>query len=171
MRNPYQPPSRSPRSSGDVWIIDGAAGWQQFWDQLQDDWETIDLTPAMEAEVGFIEELHNQYFYNAVSPDGDPWAPLAPSTIAAKGHGTILVDSGRLVRSLTSDGPDSIRMVESAKGDWVIVFGTAVEYSIFHDEPAGGRPARPHVGMGEMGLDEFEEHVIDAAIVEWTNAA
>lgn len=167
----YTAPRPSESSSRDVYVIASEKDWVQFWANLQEDWEQIDLTASMQNELGYIEELHENYFYSATDPNGSPWAPLAPSTVAAKGHGTILVDTGRLQRSLNGPGPDAIRRVESARGDWVIVFGTAVEYSIFHDDPAGGRPARSHVGLGEFGLDEFTEHVADASIVEWSNAA
>ena len=34
------------------------------------------------------------------------WAPLSPSTIAAKGHDTILVDTGDLMASLTEEGAE-----------------------------------------------------------------
>ena len=72
--------------------------------------------------------------------DGDPWAPLSPSTLAArarKGTGSkfyaaILRDTGVLFNSLYAE-------VSSDE----IVIGTNTEYARYHHEGTSRMPARP----------------------------
>lgn len=165
---PKPPPP--PSATRDVYIIQGEASWIRFWQIIEEDFNTIDLAPTLTSELGYLEELHNDYFFEARGPGGDAWPALQQSTIDAKGHATIMVDSGRLINSLTQAGPDSIRQVHSDRGHFELVFGTAVEYSIFHDEPTGNRPARQHVGWDDPAIDETTERVLDGAVVELSNA-
>jgi phage virion morphogenesis protein len=85
-------------------------------------------------------------FEREQAPDGTPWRPLAPATLAARGRGgtpQILRDSGRLYASLTY----------RATNDEAAV-GTNVVYGAIHQ--LGGRagrggkaaiPARPFLGL------------------------
>lgn len=165
------PQPARPRRSSDraATIIQSEADWNRFWGQIEADAESIDLEPTLTAELGVLEKLHEDYFFDAADPGGNSWPPLAPSTVAAKGHSTILIDSGRLLASLTQPGPDAVRQVHGGQGSFELVFGTAVPYSVFHDEASGNRPARRHVGWSDEALDEITYHVLDGAIEEMSD--
>ncbi len=64
-------------------------------------------------------ELHRQ-FEDGVDPYGRPWAKLADSTVARKGHDTILVDDGALAtetRALPMGGA-GIELVSNEVGGY-----------------------------------------------------
>lgn len=150
-------------------VINGENDWRRFWNQIETDFETLDMKPVLEDELGVLERLHEDYFFDAKSPGGESWPALAPSTVAAKGHARILIDTGRLLQSLTQRGPDAVRNVTGGNGSFDLVFGTAVPYSVFHDEATGNRPARQHVGWNDQTLDEVTFHVLDGALETMSN--
>lgn len=164
-----QPPRPQRSSNPGTVYIDGEAGWNQFWASLGDEWQQLNMVPVLQDELEPIERLHEDYFFDARGPGGEMWAPLAPSTIAAKGSSVIMIDSGRLLASLTQSGPDAIRLVQGGNGSFELVFGTDVTYSVFHDEPTANRPARQHVGWNDESLDEVTFHVLDGAIEAMSN--
>ena len=89
------------------------------------------------------------------------WPALKPSTIARKGNDRILVETGALRASLVSvGGPGNI----SATAPRGMLFGTEVEYAIFHQEGTRKMPARPPVGMSEETLDRAVERIADSAV-------
>lgn len=157
------PPPRSNGPSATV-VITSEAEWRAFWAGIENDFASMDLGPTLNQELGFLEMVHNDYFFDAVDPGGTAWAPLAPSTIAAKGHSNILVDTNRLLNSLTGPGPDAIRRVEGQRGNYQLVFGTNVEYAVFHDTGTATMPARPAVGFSDETLDKMTDHVLDGAV-------
>jgi phage gpG-like protein len=61
------------------------------------------------------------------------WAPLADSTIRAKGHDTIEMDSGRLFRSFKEGGVDHVEEISRDRMLW----GSAVPYGIFQQTGTG----------------------------------
>ncbi len=164
LHKPRSTPDNGPQRPATV--ITNLAEREAFWADIASSFANMDLGPTLQRELGFLELVHNDYFYDAQDPGGNAWQPLAPSTIAAKGHDTILVDSGRLINSLTQQGPDAIRRVEGGRGNYELVFGTSVEYAIFHDTGTARMPARPAVGWSDETLDEIEGHVADGAIEE-----
>lgn len=77
-----------------------------------------------------------QYFNRAIQgnfrrqagPEGQPWKPLTPEYAARKRGPQILVETGRLLRSLTvPNDPDGIYDV----GRREVVFGSNVPYSYY----------------------------------------
>lgn len=91
-------------------------------------------------------------------PGGSPWAPLKPSTVARKGHSRILYETGSLMASLTQiDGPGNINAV-SDRGS---IFGTDVEYAIYHQNGTPKMPARPPVGTNDEDVDKLCELIAD----------
>ena len=134
-----------------------------------------DFTPALRDEIPHLHEIHRNHFDSQANPIGQAWAPLAQSTIDGKGrrsghqaaHSTILVDTGRLAESLimgdTTDS-DRVRDVQRNPGADFLVFGTSVEYSIFHDIGTTRMPARVHVGMNDTDADKMTERLADAAV-------
>lgn len=111
-----------------------------------------------------FEKLHALYFDSEADPVGASWPPLAPSTVARKGHNTILLDTGRLKGSLTGGHGDAVRDVIDEGGRAGLTFGTRVPYSIYHDKAAQNRPARRHVGMSAEVLNAIAEGAVDVAL-------
>jgi phage virion morphogenesis protein len=67
-----------------------------------------DLRPVMEAVGQVIQSGTQQRFIDQEDPEGNPWAPLKPSTIALRRRGPmatgsiqILRDTGRLMNSIS----------------------------------------------------------------------
>lgn len=137
------------------------------WDELEHafeehlaNWEQVDYTnPFRKAEKDF-EEYHENWFRTQTSPEGVPWPALSPVTEARKGSSQILVDTGRLQRSLTQSGPDAIREVVGEAFTPGFSFGTAVEYAMYHQLGAG-LPERAHVGVNDQQIDSLCDDVAD----------
>lgn len=84
-------------------------------------------------------------------PSGRAWPPLAASTIAAKGNGNILVDSGRLLGSIFH-----------ASGSHEAVVGTNVEYAGYLQGGTRKMPARAFIGISDENWQQ-----IDRAVSAW----
>lgn len=80
-----------------------------------------DLTPLMEAIGSVLENNTRDRFDTKLSPNGEYWANLMPSTIAQKGNDKILDDSNDLKKSIAWH----------ANKDSVSV-GTPEPYGVFH---------------------------------------
>lgn len=119
-----------------------------------------DYEQTLQPFLATLEQTHSAQFRSQQDSGGNAWAPLAPSTIARKGHSRILFESGDLQTSLTSGGSDAIREVF----DRGLIFGTSTEYAIFHQEGTSRMPARPPVGIQTQTLDEMVNAVADAAV-------
>ncbi|MBP5056351.1 phage virion morphogenesis protein [Pseudomonas chlororaphis] len=55
-----------------------------------------DLTTPLNDIAEYLHQSTDNRFAKQVAPDGSPWAPLAPSTLARKKGGRILRDKGTL---------------------------------------------------------------------------
>lgn len=127
----------------------------------------INYRAYLQAELTHLETQHAGYFSANKGPDGAQWPPLARSTVAAKHHGTILVDSTALKDSLTSGSGAAIREAIDEGASKGLSFGTDVRndqgehYSIFHDRPYKNRPARRHVGTNDNHLTKMTERAAD----------
>jgi phage gpG-like protein len=109
-----------------------------------------------------MEEFHQFYFDAETSPEGEPWAELAQSTIDRKGHDQILFETGRLMESLTERGsPDAVRDIFANEASTEVVFGTSVEYSVFHMEGTTFMPARRHVGVPFDAVDDLADDLTE----------
>lgn len=94
---------------------------------------TRDLRPAMEPGAAELATLIDDSFQRSESPDGVPFVPLKPATIAKrrKGSSKPLVDTNRARRSISVvAGPKSLR------------FGSNVDYLGFHVEGTKYIPIR-----------------------------
>lgn len=124
-----------------------------------------DYTPVFRKVMVDLEEYHDFYFQEEISFEGQKWQELAPLTIEAKGHDTILVDTGRLKASLIGDTGDSIREIVGEANTPGFRFGTSVEYAIYHQvgtkQYGGNLPARPMVGVPEAAVEKIFEDVQD----------
>jgi phage gpG-like protein len=124
----------------------------------REDWR--DVVEAMETE-------HESFFDRDTGPDGEAWQPLAPYTIAKKGHATILEEDGILRQSLTESGsPAAVRELSLAE----LVFGTSRENAWKHQEGHGRIPQRMHTGFSENLLDETVDLVGDNVIGKMVSA-
>lgn len=141
--------------------------FEELEDAIQDieksvyDMEYTDLFYGIIAE---LEDLHREYFYQEASPDGDNWPPLAPATIASKGHSNILYASGRLNESLAFTSADSIRRIEVVRGMSALIFGTSVPYSVHHQFGTKVLPIREHIGITAEKADELAASVIEYTV-------
>lgn len=125
-----------------------------------------DYTGVLNDFLDVLEKKHAEYFDSQTSPVGQSWPPLAPSTIAAKGHNQILFRTGRLRESLTGKSSDAIRDAFQEAFGAGLSFGTSTPYSTFHMEDGGRLPQREHVGMNDETLDDFVDTVADHAVEE-----
>jgi phage virion morphogenesis protein len=108
------------------------------------------LEPAL-ADIGeYLIESHQERFKLEVAPDGTPWEPLAPRTIAKKGNDRILQDSGTM-RDL---------LAYQLSGDQ-LTFGTNLIYGATHQfgREADGIPARPFIGLATGQWNDADEIV------------
>lgn len=114
---------------------------------------------------GILQEMERGYFAASAGPDGTPWLPLRPLTIAKKGHSIILRETYELEKSLVSVNASSIRINNGDKG-W---FGTNREWSWVHQEGSEklnkqGTPLIPQrmfLGMNEDATDKIVDLVAD----------
>ena len=99
-----------------------------------------DPAPALNEVGAFLERKTKFRFAKQVDPSGNPWAPLAASTIAnkrrRKAPKEILRDTGTLDSSITfTTGRDEVRS------------GTSLEYAEWLQKGTKRMPARPFLGF------------------------
>ncbi|MDI4664706.1 phage virion morphogenesis protein [Xanthobacter autotrophicus] len=136
-----------------------------------------DTTPVMRAiGVGLVEGTHTR-FEHAVSPDGQPWAPLLPAYAAIKKGPGILRESamrGGLMGSITfRAGRAEVEVGTNKIYAAVHQFGATIEpknwpWLVFR--LASGMvfvgsvtiPARPYIGISRDDEQMILETIIDA---------
>lgn len=109
-----------------------------------------DARPAFGAIMRIFEAAALRQFASEGAAGGEPWAPLAPSTLARKPAGKgILENSGRLLNSLVAGGSggagDSLRFLGRQEMRW----GTSVPYAAFHQHGTSRMPRRRVVKLPE----------------------
>jgi len=145
--------------------VDGFDGLDDMFSAIDRDVQEIDWREFFLDQADRLEGDHKTYFDEARSPRGTPWAKLAASTIRRKGHDKILIDTGRLIKSLTQRGGDAIREPFVSGNMAGLVFGTSVPYAHFHMSGTRYMPARPEVGVTEERLQKLQSQV-GGAVVE-----
>ena len=101
--------------------------------------KTRDLQPALSQVGEYLLESHQSRFQLEVAPDGTPWAPLSPDTLARKkGEDRILQDQGTLRDTLSYEATAS-----------ELLFGSNLEYAATHQfgREEDGIEARPFIGI------------------------
>ena len=101
--------------------------------------KTRDLQPALSQVGEYLLESHQSRFQLEVAPDGTPWAPLSPETLARKkGEDRILQDHGTLRDTLSYEATAS-----------ELLFGSNLEYAATHQfgREEDGIVARPFIGI------------------------
>lgn len=138
---------------------------------------TPEQLPGLFAEIGrevarmdFSESLrfigvdlrldHEGFFDREASPAGLPWKPLSPLTIAAKGHSTILVDTGEMKNSVTVKGhPNAIQRIAGNE----LVWGTRDPKAAKHQYGIGV-PQRSFVGFTPNRVDGAAEEIATSVV-------
>lgn len=111
-------------------------------------------------EIGSaVEASTRRRFDTAMSPEGQPWADLRPSTLRRKKTGRKLIERGDLLNSITFE----------AGGSFVDIFAGPTEYAAIHQ--FGGMPgmapgpaaipARPYLGISAEDEAEIQEAAED----------
>ena len=154
--------------------------WDKFWGGLAD----VGRLSRREAQIvaGVARAGIRSNFEHERAPDGTPWEPLAPMTVAERrkgidergvpfrvgGHHPILKRTGDLQRSFTDpDHPRNVTEITQVRGLTFLVLSA-------EDDPktpnrirrlhAGGRtedgrvvPARPFIGLSKRYEDQLYE--------------
>jgi len=119
------------------------------------------LTIAAEDLRTFVDDR----FASGTDPQGDPWVPLEPPTIAKRrkgaggGEPSILVDTSILRNSITS----------KIRGNRITV-GTNIPYGLFHQFGTEAMFERPFIPTGadfEDGIGQAEIRSIERMITAW----
>jgi phage gpG-like protein len=118
----------------------------------------INYEPMLREFLYEVAEEKDQAFTNQSTVHGEPWAELAESTVKRKKFTTILVDTGALRTSLVDIGGEGNVSAVSSHG---LLYGTDVEYAIFHETGTATMPARPIMGMSEELVDKLAGKVAD----------
>ena len=113
-----------------------------------------DMRPIFSGVAEAFADMESRLFASEGSSGGRTWAPLSPSYSAWKvsrgRSGQILVDTGRLRRSLTQR-PFGHEVITPQRFE----FGTDVPYAVYHQQGTSKMPARPPVQSDEI----FESEV------------
>lgn len=118
------------------------------------------FAPALEECGQVIRGGFGENIDNAVGPDGNPWPPHAPSTVARYGPHPLLVLSGAMERSLTQkDASGNVCIVEDREAE----FGTDITsqdgffYPGIHDAGGSRIPQREFIYATPDVEDKCEE--------------
>lgn len=120
------------------------------------------LTDHTEPLTEIGQDLLQSFGANFVSQGGEfagGWAPLAPSTLQKKRSQVMMVESGRLMGSLTNRGGENVFNVTPNS----LEVGTSVPYAGYHQHGTSKMPARMLVGwslnMRQQVVRRFNEWV------------
>ena len=121
------------------------------------------------AEIGeAVVASTKERFARAEAPDGTPWAPLAPATIARKGHARILIgETGALSSTIFYEvGPRRVEigspMIYAAVHQFGAKKGAFGRTRRGRPIPFGDIPARPFLGLSAGDEDTILTIVRDA---------
>ena len=125
---------------------------------------TRNWRPALNEAALFLERETKQNFQKQQDPDGNPWKPLAESTIRAKLRArkrrgktippsstprAILRDTSTLVSGIAArPASDTEVSVETTAGD---------EYGIWHQLGTRRMPQRRYIGFSQRYIDRVQE--------------
>lgn len=144
---------------------------------------TVDLETVRDEPVAMVEKLrdadwspllleiqadleadHAENIRTATSPDGTPMPELAASTIARKGHATILVETGALADSLSQDNAAfAIRQIIDDGDTKGLIFGTSRPFAAVHQHGGGRIPQRKFLGFSEERKEAIKQQVLGYA--------
>ena len=123
---------------------------QQLLEQSQD------LTPALTDIGEYLLETHQQRFIDQQTPDGNPWEPLSPTTLARKRReDRILTEEGNLANNLHYQ-------ITNGSSSASLDFGSNEEYAAMHQfggttSPRSMMPKQEIPAREFLGLAPFEQ--------------
>lgn len=154
---------------------------------LQDTMAALtDMSPIMNKVGAVMRDQTEDRFATGKAPDGTPWAPRSPATIAAyaarakkpggqKSWGGVLHYSGQLANNIFHKyGPDFAEVGSAEPYASTMQFGAAAgAFGAFigkdklgrdhvHSIPWGDIPARPFLGVSEDDQAEILDTISDA---------
>lgn len=104
-----------------------------------------ELEPILTDVGDYLIATHKQRFLDMQAPDGTPWEPLAPETLAQKKRpDSILTESGTLSGTL-------VHQISNNQ----LLFGTPWEYGATHQFGRDEIPARPWLGLAPFERKEI----------------
>ena len=123
-----------------------------------------DLSEPLNAVAGLLENSTRKRFETKTAPDGSKWAQLSLWTLYAKTgkngktRGSILVDRGNLLRSITSHATDSMAEV-----------GTDRVYARYLQTGTAKMPAREIFGLSDQDRADIRDELHDWLQTIWSN--
>lgn len=122
--------------------------------------KTSTYRTVMAALLPVLRKRQRKIFATETSPTGERWEPNRPETIRRKkaaGQGVnVLVATKRLRDSLRTKGhSDNVASLRTLKGVTRLLWGTNVEYSIFHQRGTRQFVARPHIVSADDKLADI----------------
>jgi phage virion morphogenesis protein len=135
--------------------IDGLKSISKRLNQLIDNVE--DMEPVFERIGQYMQgSVQNRILRQKRSPDGDPWAPLKPSTIKRKGgRSSILFDTGALAYGIYMSDVDGEHVTVSTGPN------TPYGYWMQNGTKDGKVPARPYMGISSENVRRITRLISD----------
>lgn len=132
-----------------------------------------DMAPVFQDIGEYLVDSTKQRFASGTAPDGSPWAPLSPVTVARKGHGQPLIGESRRL----SNEIFSLATAEDVAVGSPLEYAATQHYGASRGAfgqtrrgspiPWGNIPAREIVGLSDHDevqvLDILSEH-LEAAV-------
>lgn len=150
-------PTASGRASFGIAIdVQGDAQIEMHFKRISE--RSLDLKPAWFAIREEMLLIEKRQFQSQGEYRSGGWAPLAEATVSRRerlGLGTrILIETGRLMRSLTDTGGKDQKFVPMRS--WML-FGSNVPYLEAHmkGDPDRSMPARPPIAFNEIDREKF----------------
>ena len=111
--------------------------------------EAFSISGLMKQLADITKELHERRVTgDKTTPDGAAWAALSPFTVAKKGGGDIMVDSGALAGAFTASVSDTFARISN---------GAA--YLHFHQSGTSRMPSREIMGFSAENIQRIQEAV------------
>ena len=141
-------------------VIFDESDFQEVYDDISDNFRAAEYNDELSDFNEKLFEFHEAGFALERDPNTSAWPPLAAATIRRKKSDKILVETGRLKRSLTTAGSaDHVGEIF----DRGLTFGTSVPYSIFHQQGTSKIPQRAHVGLAPERVDQITKTITKSA--------
>lgn len=141
-------------------VVFDEADFQEIYEDISLNFRQAEYNDELSDFNDKLFQFHEAGFDLERDPNLSAWLPLAAATIRRKKSDKILVDTGRLKRSLTTRGSsDHVGEVF----DRGLTFGTSVPYSVFHQRGTRTIPQRAHVGLAIERVDKLTKTITKSA--------
>lgn len=132
--------------------------------QVVRDFKAIDYRPLFDSDIqlDIAHEIRGNFLRQARS-NNEPWRELAQSTINAKGHDTILVETGELAKASADKGHGK-HLHRATQHE--LLFGEVTEHGHWHMTGTSRMPARPYMEISGDVVDLIADRVLSFAVQE-----